>query len=113
MTNQSNTVRHAPRLTIDAEAITSRLHSLADTRLCGQCHPAVAALIADATHLLTETARLYDGLLAARLESANLRAAISATLGADADGEPDPLAYLRDELPEPGQHDRLGRGWCR
>lgn len=35
---------------------------------------------------------------ALRLDRANLLAAMRATVGANADGEPDPLAYLRDEL---------------
>ena len=34
----------------------------------------------------------------ARLDRANLRAAIRAAVAAHADGEPDPLWYLRDEL---------------
>ena len=42
-------------------------------------------------------------LAATRLDRANLLAAIRATLAASADGEADPLAYLRDELS--GPHD--------
>jgi hypothetical protein len=38
--------------------------------------------------------------MAARLDAANLRAAIRAALGAADDGEPDPLSYLRDEFSE-------------
>jgi hypothetical protein len=38
---------------------------------------------------------------AARLQSANHPAAIQAALHAAEDGETDPLAYLRDELPNP------------
>ena len=106
MTNHSENQRHLPRLNIDTEAIASRIHALAETTLCGLCDSAVRQLAADTTHLITETHRLHDALTAARLEAAILRAAIRATLGADADGEPDPLAYLRDELPE------AGRGWC-
>ena len=41
-------------------------------------------------------------LAAVRLDRANLLAAIRATLAADAEGEPDPLGYLRDELDAPG-----------
>jgi hypothetical protein len=37
-------------------------------------------------------------LEAVRLDRANLLAAIRATVAADAEGEPDPLGYLRDEL---------------
>jgi hypothetical protein len=43
-------------------------------------------------------ARLTAELAGARLDRASLLAAIRATLNADADGEADPLAYLRDEL---------------
>jgi len=45
---------------------------------------------------------LIDALREARMEAANLRAGIRAALGADADGETDPLMFLRDELDEPG-----------
>ena len=47
-----------------------------------------------------EITRLAQALAAARLESANRLAAIRAALGAAADGETDPLAYLRDQLAE-------------
>jgi hypothetical protein len=50
--------------------------------------------------LRAEITRLAAELAAARLESANRLAAMRAALGAAADGEPDPLEYLRDELPE-------------
>jgi hypothetical protein len=55
---------------------------------------------AEAGFLFTEVIRLAQALAAARLESANRLAAIRAALGAAADGEPDPLAYLRDQLAE-------------
>jgi hypothetical protein len=48
--------------------------------------------------LCTEVARLNAELAAARLDKANLLAASRATLAAHADGEPDPLYYLRDEM---------------
>jgi hypothetical protein len=48
--------------------------------------------------LAAEVTRLSAALAAARLESANRLAAIRAALGAAADGETDPLAYLRDQL---------------
>jgi len=66
---------------------------------------------ADVAALLGAVAQLYDELAAVRLESANLRAAIHATLNAAAEGEPGPLAYLRWELPERPFPDS-GRGWC-
>jgi hypothetical protein len=50
--------------------------------------------------LRDEVTRLTRDLAAARLESANRLAAIRAALGAAADGEADPLAYLRDQLAE-------------
>jgi hypothetical protein len=46
----------------------------------------------------TEILRLKTALAAARLQSANRLAAIRAALAADADGESDPLDYLRDQL---------------
>ncbi len=56
--------------------------------------------------------RLAEALRSARLESANRLAAIRAALHAAADSEPDPLAYLRDELPE-DEDTAAGEGWCR
>jgi hypothetical protein len=52
--------------------------------------------------LAAENARLRGELAAARLLAANHLAAIRAALGAARDGEPDPLGYLHDELPETG-----------
>jgi hypothetical protein len=43
-------------------------------------------------------ARLSAELASADLDRANLLAAIRATIEANADGDADPLAYLRDEL---------------
>ena len=47
-----------------------------------------------------EILRLKTALAAARLQSANRLAAIRAALAADADGESNPLDYLRDQLAE-------------
>jgi hypothetical protein len=55
---------------------------------------------AEAGYLLPEVTRLARELAAVRLESANRLAAIRAALSAAADGEADPLAYLRDQLAE-------------
>jgi hypothetical protein len=63
-----------------------------------ETRPSIAA--SEAEFLLSEVIRLARALAAARLESANRLAAIRAALGAAADGEPDPLAYLRDQLAE-------------
>jgi hypothetical protein len=59
--------------------------------------------VTDITDLLGQVTSLYHALTAARMEAANLRAAISAALGAADDGESDPLGYLKDELAAPGQ----------
>jgi hypothetical protein len=55
----------------------------------------------DTTALAAQVTRLSGELERARLDRANLRAAMRATLAARADGEPDPLWYLRDELNAP------------
>jgi hypothetical protein len=54
--------------------------------------------LADNPALSAEITRLNAELTAARLDRANLLAAVRAALAADADGEADPLYYLRDEL---------------
>jgi hypothetical protein len=54
--------------------------------------------LADLPAVIAELGRLSAELEAVRLDRANLLAAMRATIGAQADGEPDPLYYLRDEL---------------
>jgi hypothetical protein len=54
--------------------------------------------LADLPATLADLRRARSELEAVRLDRANLLAAIRATLAADAEGEPDPLGYLRDEL---------------
>jgi hypothetical protein len=61
----------------------------------------VGAALADARDLATEVTRLSAELAAARLWHANALAAMRATIGAQRDGEPDPLYYIRDELSAP------------
>ena len=58
--------------------------------------------LADLPAVLAELGRARADLEAVRLDRANLLAAIRATLAADAEGEPDPLGYLRDELNSAG-----------
>ena len=58
----------------------------------------VATALADARDLAAEVARLSADLAAARLGRANALAAMRAAIGAQRDGEADPLSYLRDEL---------------
>jgi hypothetical protein len=54
--------------------------------------------LADVPALGAVIARLTAELADTRMDRANLLAAMRATLAAHADGEPDPLYYLRDEL---------------
>ncbi|HEU5157315.1 MAG TPA: hypothetical protein VFU43_09975 [Streptosporangiaceae bacterium] len=58
----------------------------------------VETALADTPALVTEITHLRAELSGARLNRANLVAAIRATIAAHHDGENDPLAYLRDEL---------------
>ena len=58
--------------------------------------------LADLPAVLAELGRARADLEAVRLDRANLLAAIRATLAADAEGEPDPLGYLRYELDSAG-----------
>lgn len=56
--------------------------------------------LADVPALGSALTRLRAELADSRLDRANLVAVIRAALAADADGETDPLYYLRDELQE-------------
>ncbi len=106
MTNQPQHTPHLPQLSIDADAIITRLETLASAELCPRCESAIYPVAAEAIQLFREVIRLHEALIDTRLESANRLAAIRAALHAARDGEPDPLAYLRDELPG---HEGRGR----
>ncbi len=54
--------------------------------------------LSDIPVLASEITRSYDHLTVTRLDRANLAAAGMATIAAHRNGEPDPLAYLLDEL---------------
>jgi hypothetical protein len=54
--------------------------------------------LADVPALGAVIARLAAELASTRMDRANLLAAMRATIAAQADGEADPLHYLRDEL---------------
>ncbi len=109
MTSTPRNQPHIPPLQIDLdEILTTIALELARVRICDQCQSSVPSLIDDLAQLVTEITRVHSALVRERLISANLRAAIRAALGAQADGEPDPLAYLRDELPESGRSDAHG-----
>lgn len=62
----------------------------------------VETALADTLMLAAAISMLRADLADVRLARANLAAAARATLGADLDGEHDPLAYLRDELAAQG-----------
>ena len=78
--------------------------------------------LADVPALGAVIGRLAGELADTRMDRANLLAAMRAALAAQADGEPDPLYYLRDELDarqersqgRGGHHDRLPADapWC-
>jgi hypothetical protein len=88
-----------PRLQINLDDILGTIAlELARVRICDQCQESVPSLINDLADLVAELTRLAGELHQARLNQANLRAAMRAALAAHADGEPDPLWYLRDEL---------------
>jgi len=55
----------------------------------------------DALALSAEITRLSAELERTRMDRANLLAAMRAALAAQADGEPDPMSYLHDELDAP------------
>ncbi len=79
-----------------------------DAAYCDRCDSLLTRTATTLTHLTTHVRELRTALSAERLRSANLEAAIRAALGAHADGESDPLAYLRDELPGSAGGDAYG-----
>ena len=58
----------------------------------------LADALSDVPALADEVTRMSGELAGARLDRANLLAAVRAALAAHDEGEPDPLTYLRDEL---------------
>ncbi|NMO57821.1 hypothetical protein HH310_42495 [Actinoplanes sp. TBRC 11911] len=92
MTNESR----VPRPTIDQEAISTHFHAARHRAT----PTALWTALADIPVLLAEVDRLADLLSRTRWDFADLLAAAGATLAADRDGEPDPLAYLRDAVAE-------------
>ncbi|GAA0532639.1 hypothetical protein GCM10010172_11780 [Paractinoplanes ferrugineus] len=90
MTTESRT----PRPTIDQEAVTAHLRA---ARRRGT-YSDLWTVVGDVPVLLAEVDRLARLLSRTRWDFANLLAGAQATLTADQDGDPDPLAYLRDEV---------------
>lgn len=95
----TNTIRHDP---IDIQEVRARYANAARyrtrTRPRAKSQTAAWRTAADVPRLCDEIERLRADLAVIRRNHADLIAAARATLGAAADGEPQPLAYLRDEL---------------
>ena len=98
-----------PNPDIDLHQISTRnTHARHVVAGCAAALPTLADMwrelddaLTDLVTLAAQLTRFSADLERARLERANLRAAMRATLAAYADGEPDPLWYLRDELNAP------------
>jgi len=80
---------HARRIIAACTAATPAVHVMWEQ---------VDHALADAPAMGAVIARLTAELAATRMDRANLLAAMRATIAAHADGDPDPLWYLRDEL---------------
>ena len=95
-----------PNPDIDLQQISTRNdHARHIVAGCASTLPTLADMWQTLNDALTDTAALAAlatwlsaELDRTRLERANLRAAMCATLAAYADGEADPMWYLRDEL---------------
>lgn len=100
---------NAPHSTIDIPEVLSRNRAARDiVSGFASAMPTLSAAwqhlqsaLADTRDLAAEVARLSADLAAARLRHVNALAAMRATIGAQRDGEPDPLYYIRDELSAP------------
>ena len=111
MTSTHQNQPHIPRLQIDLDEILGTIAlELARLRICDQCQTSAPSLINDLAHLVAEISRLSDELDRTRLDRANLLAAMRAALAAHAEGEPDPMWYLRDELGVPETPSDAARG---
>jgi putative heme degradation protein len=99
MTTQKNSHsrQRAPRPRTDIRRISNHV-TTANRDRCARCASNIWRLTGDIADLLAEIADVYNTLADVRMEAANLRAAIQATLSADHEGENDPLAYLRYEI---------------
>jgi hypothetical protein len=108
----------APYSAIDIPEVMSRNQAARDivsgfaraTPTLSDAWQHIETALADTQELATEVTRLSAELAAARLWHANALAAMRATTGAQRDGEPDPLYYIRDELSAPQNLSRTRRG---
>jgi hypothetical protein len=88
----------APTNGINLHAVYARND---DARRMSELWQQVDRALADVPALGAIVARLTAELADTRMDRANLLAAMRAALAAHADGEADPLAYVRDELNAP------------
>jgi hypothetical protein len=95
MVRSRTTSRRTPH--IDTAGIREHLIA-AQAAACADCGAHTAILAADIALLLTEITRLHQQLTRSRRTAANYQAAMYAAIGAQEDGEHDPIGYLRDEL---------------
>ena len=97
---------NAPKPRINLDVIYARNdHARRIIAACTSVLPTAATMweqvdraLDDISALGAVIARLAAELADTRMDRANLLAAMRATIAAHADGEPDPLYYLRDEL---------------
>lgn len=104
MTTNDEFARLLPRVEMDLEAISNTWEAVERVIECARCGADGLALLlyfsartVDSARYAIENRRLTDELAECRESFANLRAAVRATLAANADGETDPLWFLRDE----------------
>jgi hypothetical protein len=97
VTHSAPVRRHTPELDIEVEEINARIKALTRIEVCADCELIVTAAVFDGASAVMQIGRMYLRLLAARQRAADFEAAIRAALGAERDGESDPLGFLRDE----------------
>jgi hypothetical protein len=98
MTSSPHSRPRSPKLSIDLPTIVARFHAVIHASTPKEEHAALVEAVYDVPLLLAEVSRLWSLLLTTRARCADLEAAARAALSAQRDGEPDPLAYLADEL---------------
>ncbi len=101
-------VRHMPPPPETLKEISDLGREIASARYCPECDRLLTRAAADLARFATQVYELYAALLNARMRSANLEAAIRAALAAQSEGELNPLAYLRYELPDTAEGDAHG-----
>ena len=104
MTTTPSPVNLQEALTSHANAIRLiNVHLITRALLRAHTRAAITTALATIPAFCQETKHLRALLHIAKLDHANLVAAVCATVTADHEGEPDPLWYVRDELAARGQ----------